>query len=77
MVVCYEIVSSEKQIEGYGHCRVFGLSAYEQENGFSNSACCIDDISADRRVVQKLYNLVKINEVHPVHLKDVVLDYIS
>lgn len=77
MVICYEIVSLEKQIEGHGRCQVFGLAAYEQGNQCSESACCIEDISSDRQLVQRLYELVSLNEVHPVHLKDVILDAIS
>ena len=78
MVICYEIVCSEKHIEDYGLCRVYGLAAYEQENRQSEPFCCmIEDISNDRLFVEWLYQLVEFNKVHPLHLKDVVIDVIS
>lgn len=78
MVICYEIVCCEKHIEDYGLCRVYGLAAYEQ----ANRQCepfyyMVEDISNDRLFVERLYHLVQFNQVHPLHLKDIVLDAIS
>ena len=77
MIICYEIVCSERNIEDFGSCSVFGLRAYEEGKACSESVCCIEDISPDRQFVETLCELLRCHDVHPVHLKDIVLDFIS
>ncbi len=77
MVICYEIVCSEKHIEDYGPCRVFGLRAYEEGKTCSESVCCIEDISSNKQFVETLCDLLRCHDVHPMHLQDIVLDAIG
>lgn len=77
MIICYEIVCSERHIEDLGLCSVFGLRAYEEGKVCGESACCIEDVSSNRQFVENLCDLLRRHDVHPVHLKDVVLDAIS
>lgn len=77
MIICYEIVCSERHIEDYGSCSVFGLRAYEEGKMCGDSVCCIEDISSNKQFVEALCDLLRRHDVHPVHLKDIVLDAIS
>ena len=77
MIICYEIVCSERNIEDFGLCSVFGLRAYEDGQAYGESVCCIEDVSPNRQFVENLCDLLRGRDVHPVHLKDIVLDAIS
>lgn len=77
MIICYEIVCSERHIEDFGSCSVYGLRAYEEGTPCGESACCIEDISPNRQFVESLCELFRHNDVHPVHLKDIILDMIG
>lgn len=77
MIICYEIVCSERHIEDFGLCSVFGLRAYEEGKQCSESVCCIEDISSDRKFVEALCDRLRRHDVHPIHLKDIVVDAIS
>ncbi|MEA5137170.1 MAG: DUF6514 family protein [Candidatus Fimivivens sp.] len=77
MIICYEIVCSERHIEDFGSCSVFGLRAYEEGNKCSESICCIEDISPDKKFVEALCERLRRYDVHLVHFKDIVIDAIS
>lgn len=77
MTICYEIVCTERHIEDYGACSVFGLRAFEEGKICGESVCCIEDISPNRQFVETLCDLLRRHDVHPVHIKDIVLDAIS
>ena len=77
MIICYEIVCTERHIDDYGSCSVFGLRAFEEGNGCGASVCCIEDISSSRSFVESLCDLLRRHDVHPVHIRDIVLDAIS
>ncbi len=77
MIICYEIVCTERHIEDYGPCSIFGLRAFEEGKTCSESVCCIEDISSNRQFVEALCDVLRRREVHPVHIKDIVLDAIG
>ncbi|GEM_PF-6572936 len=77
MIICYEIVCTERHIEDYGPCSVFGLRAFEEGERCGESVCCIEDISPNRHFVETLCDLLRHRDVHPVHIKDIVLDVIG
>lgn len=77
MSICYEIVCSKRHVEDLGTVRVFGLKAYEEGKPSSALLCCIEDISSDRKFVETLCTKLRRRDVHPDHLKDIVVDSIS
>ena len=77
MSICYEIVCTERHFEDHGPCSVFGLRAFEAEQRCGGSVCCIEDISPSRQFVESLCDLLRRHDVHPVHIKDIVLDAIG
>ena len=77
MIICYEIVCTERHIEDYGPCSIFGLRAFEEGERCGESVCCIEDISSNRQFVEALCDVLRRREVHPVHIKDIVLDAIG
>ena len=74
MIICYEIVCTERHIEDYGPCSVFGLRAFEEGEMCGEPVCYIEDISSNRHFVESLCDLLRYHDVHPVHIKDIVLD---
>lgn len=67
----YELLTSEKEIDGAGTVRVFGIA-------ITNGDCTvkIEDISTNASTVLALLNLLEDNSCSPLHLKDVVEDYL-
>lgn len=60
--------------------KVYGLSLYNRKPwlaGRSGESCRIDDISEDRCQVQHLKELIDEEGLYPVHLRDVIEDYLS
>lgn len=62
----YKICKSTKEIEGQIYT-VFGIECEEIR---------IDDISTDRAGVMRLADLANSLSLSPVHIKDVVIDFI-
>lgn len=67
----YKLTSTEKEIDGVGTVRVFGISIIS-DNCVSN----VEDISTDANAVTVLLNYLKANCCSPLHLHDVVEDYL-
>lgn len=60
--------------------KVYGLSLYNRKPWMASrkgESCRIDDISEDRSKVQYLKELIDELGLYPVHLKEVVEDYLS
>ncbi|MDD2269779.1 MAG: DUF6514 family protein [Eubacteriales bacterium] len=68
----YELLTSEKEIDGAGTVRVFGIA-------ITNGDCTVkvEDISTNASTVLALLNLLEENLCSPLHLHDVVEDYLS
>lgn len=75
----YEITSIKKEFDDYGLVQVYGINAYRE--GFKNSSkdylsCCIEDISSDYCFVQNILQKLWEHKVLPVHIKDIICDFV-
>lgn len=74
-----EITRKKVFIEDTGNITVYGINMYNRNENLAmleNEHCCIDDISEDLKTVEKLVSLLTECDVYPVHLKDIVEDFI-
>lgn len=68
----YSLVKSETYIEDYGIVTTFGIQTTNLKNNI-----IIKDISTSIEKVNCLVKLCNDNNVSPIHLKDIIDDYIS
>ena len=67
----YKLTTTEKEIDDVGTVRVFGISIIAD-----NCVSHIEDISTDANAVTMFLNYLKDNRCSPIHLRDVVEDYL-
>lgn len=75
-----EIIQSEVTIEEIGSITVYGLKLYNRNPDMAKldgEYCAIEDICEDMEAVKHLQKLIQELDVYPVHLYDVVEDFIS
>ena len=68
----YKLTTTEKEIDDAGTVRVFGISIIAD-----NCISHIEDISTDANAVTRLLNYLRENRCSPLHLRDVVEDYLN
>ena len=79
-VYCCDIVCSEIYVEGRGNVTVYGLSIYNadpQAASQKGESCTVENISEDLETVRELKEKAEKYQLFPVHLKDVVDDFLS
>lgn len=77
--VC-KIVESTVFIEEMGNVIVYGINMYNSNKELAEldgEHCCIEDISEDFEKVERLRKLLVEYDVYPVHLKDIVEDFLA
>ena len=67
----YKLTTTEKEIDDAGTVRVFGIAITSD-----NCESVVEDISTDANAVTFLLNHLKENRCSPLHLHDVVEDYL-
>ncbi len=73
--VVYEMIISERIIDDYGSIKVYGMRVY-RESVF-DEVYEVEDISSKAETVIALLELAAKYKMLPVHLEDVVYDFIS
>lgn len=76
----YEITESREKIDGHGITDVYGISIYNRHRELAEKAgeyCRIDGISPDYDRIRQLKELLEEMELFPIHLRDVVEDFLS
>lgn len=76
----YEITKSKKLIEDKGVINVYGIYIHNSDSRLAKNkgeSCLIEDISPSLNEVKKLKNLMEELELSPLHLYDVVEDFLS
>lgn len=74
MNVKYEMVTTEKEIEGIGSHIVYGLRAIVDSH---TEVCLLDDISTDKALVENMCRRFSQGQVQPIHMRDIVIDLLS
>ena len=75
-----EITTKKVSIDETGIITVYGINMYNRNKNLSeleNEHCCVDDISDDLEKVKRLRGLLIECDVYPVHLKEIVEDFLS
>ena len=78
--IIYEMTTCKKEIEDVGVVQVYGINVYQEggDNLYADeNVCKIEDISSKYEEVAHLMNLLAENHVMPVHILDVVSDYVA
>ncbi len=76
----YEITESEEIIEETGRLKTYGIMICHSNREFANQKneyCRIDNISPDYNKIVDLKNLIERLELYPIHLPDVIEDFLS
>ncbi|MBR5485038.1 MAG: hypothetical protein IKV41_00835 [Oscillospiraceae bacterium] len=73
--VVYEMIISERFIDDYGRIKVYGMRVYRES--ILNEIYEVEDISSRADEVIALLELAAKHKMLPVHLEDVVYDFIS
>lgn len=76
----YEITESEEFVEETGTIISYGIKIYNSDRELAkqkNEYCCVDNISPDYKEIVNLKNLMEELELYPIHLRDVVEDFIA
>lgn len=55
----------------------YGIACIEEDDGISELIIQIPDISTDREKIEHLVQLCNVLQLSPIHLQDVVDDYIG
>ena len=79
-IYVYEITEGEESIEETGKMMTYGIEIYNSDQTLAkqkNESCCIDNISTDYKKILKLKNLMEELELYPIHLHDVVEDFLA
>lgn len=75
-----EVTKTTVSIEDAGDITVYGINMYNSNKELANlpgEYCCIEDISDDFEKVKHLCDcLIELN-VYPVHLKNIIEDFLS
>ena len=74
-----KIISKNLFVEKTGNITVYGINMYNRDEKLAmdeNEHCCIEDISEDFKKVYKLRELLVECDVYPIHLKDIVEDFL-
>ena len=69
----YEMFSNEKSIDDYGKTTLFYITIKKKQKPVLNPI----DIGNNKSIAMTIFNLIEINQVHPVHIIDVITDLIS
>ena len=77
-VLTYSCVESEIESDEFGKVRTYGIEIRICANNESNPAhlLLISDISTDREKVQRLAELMTELQIHPVHVGNVIEDFL-
>ncbi len=70
----YKLIKSSVFIEEYGYTAVYGIRIYNEDGSEFSS---VEDISDDFESVDRLCRLMCNENICPVHLIDIVEDFIS
>ena len=76
----YEITECEESIEETGRIKTYGIQIYNSDRELArhkNEYCRIDNISPDYQKVFALKKLIEKLKLYPVHLPDVIEDFLS
>ena len=71
----YKLLEKEHYHPDTGRYKSFGISIYRAES--NEDLITIDDIFTNRNEAEKLVKKCIINEVSPIHIMDIIEDYIS
>jgi hypothetical protein len=69
------MIKSNKEFEDYGFVDVYGIKAYWAENPYDYYQ--VADISVHKDVVTQLIEHLTAFQASPIHLRDIVEDYIT
>lgn len=59
-----------------GHYHTFGLQVIHVENGIEKELIRVDDVSTDTTFIHDFAHLLTTEQLHPIHLYDVIEDFI-
>lgn len=72
----YVLITGEYLVDDQLHIG-YGISVKSTESTESNAKTVFQDISTDQNAIANLVLLCNLNELDPVHLQDVVQDFLS
>ena len=72
MRVVYTVTEGEQTTGEHHLTRVYGITAQMGEE-----VCRIDDVSPDREEVEAIVRLLEREQLHPIHLYDVIIDLLG
>ena len=72
MKVVFEVTEGEFDAGEHHLIRVYGIKA---EMG--DEVCAIDDVSPDKNEVERIAQLLEREQLHPIHLRDVITDLLG
>ena len=76
----YEVTECETFIEETGKITTYGIQIYNSDKTLANQkneSCRVDNISNDHNEILKLKDIMEELELYPIHLRDVIEDYLS
>ena len=76
----YEITESETFVEETGKIISYGITIYNSDRELAkhkNESCRVDNISPDHNKILKLKDIMEELELYPIHLRDVVEDFLA
>ena len=79
-VYCCDIISSEQFVDERGNVRLYGLALYNKQPQtalIEGENSRVDGITESYEEVLRLKLLIDELQLYPVHLRDVVEDYLS
>ena len=76
----YEITKTEEYIDGIGKMEFYGIQIRNADNKLAKQKgefCRADGISPDYNEIKSLKDLMEKLELYPIHLYDVIEDFLS
>ena len=68
----YGVIQTKVFVDGIGEIEAYGIELISQNKNF-----CVSDVSTDVRVVMSLVVLLNRNDVSPVHLRNIIEDFLG
>lgn len=75
----YRLTSMKKSIDEWGIIDVFGITVFQEgyEDSEEEHLCSsIEDISSNEEFVRKIFDIISLHTVLPIHMRDIVEDLI-
>lgn len=73
----YEVTEKQCFLEEKGMRKLYGIRIYHKEKLKFKEESEVDEISDDFEEVRKLCSVLQENDVYPIHLAEIIEDYLS